>query len=366
MLMSSIFLVNGNAHAQAPQSEDQGDGLGTPYTTAKRITLPGQANAQVNLQNGKSKLVNTIPFWSSVFTYNNNIYPYQIVGTDPSAGSATTTVPTAVIPLDLTFSNGTTLKGSSKLQATLESPIFKKGDYTSGHTQYGDAIQRAEFWKYVSKSSKNYHVLLGSPKVYPTVSLTVPADVGQQVVGKRTGASIGLISIDWFDSQLQALITQLHLSPKTLPIFLDYNTFLYQGTASNCCILGYHTALYSTDAQGKSTIQTYSFAAYSDPGIFGTAPIEDVHGLSHEISEWYNDPFVDNATPTWSVPSAPQYGCNGALETGDPLVGIGFTVNGYHLQDEAFFSWFSKQVPSIGINGQYTYMGTFSGPSPTC
>jgi hypothetical protein len=345
---------------------DSGDGIGRPYSVTRHIVKNGAQGANA-LAKGQSNLVDTIPFWSSVFTYNNNIYPYQMVGTDPSAGSKTTKVPTEIIPLNLTFSNGVTLDGTSKVKATVESPLFTKATYTSGKTQYGDAIQRAEFWKYVSKSSnKNYHVLLEQPKVYPTQNLIVPANVGQEAPGKRTGAPIGLISIDWFDTQLQAIMTQLHISPKTLPIFLDYNTFLYQGTTSNCCILGYHSALYTTDAVGKSVIQTYAFSAYSDPGIYGTLPIEDIHALSHEISEWYNDPLTDNVTPTWSVPGEPQYGCSGILEVGDPVVGIAFNVNGYHPEDEVFFSWFAKQVPSIGINGQYTYLGTYTAPSPTC
>ncbi len=95
-------------------------------------------------------------------------------------------------------------------------------------------------------------------------------------------------------------------------------------------------------------------------------PIEDVNALSHEIAEWYNDPFVDNLTPPWISPIAPQYGCNNFLEVGDPLVGVVFVKHGYHLQDEAFFSWFAKQPVSWGIKHRYTYLGTFSMPSPTC
>ncbi len=68
-------------------------------------------------------------------------------------------------------------------------------------------------------------------------------------------------------------------------------------------------------------------------------------------------------------PIAPQYGCNNSLEDGDPLVGGVFTVSGFsssHLQDEAFFSWFARQSPSIAIHGQYTYLGTFTQLSATC
>lgn len=58
--------------------------------------------------------------------------------------------------------------------------------------------------------------------------------------------------------------------------------------------------------------------------------------------------------------------CSTALEVGDPLVSVAFTVNGYHLQDQAFKSWFAHDVPSEGINGQYTYLNTFTQPSTLC
>jgi hypothetical protein len=56
-------------------------------------------------------------------------------------------------------------------------------------------------------------------------------------------------------------------------------------------------------------------------------------------------------------------------------VGIWFPLPGnpqpgansvYHPEDEVYFSWFARQVPSIAYNQLYTYMGTFSGPSTGC
>jgi len=312
----------------------------------------------------QSSLVNSIPFWSSLFAYNGLTYPYQMVGTDPSAGSATTKVRTEIIPLNLIFSNGSNFDGSSRVKSTLKSPIFQNASYTSGRTQYGDAMQRAEWWKYVSR--ENYHVLLGQPKVYPTVNVTVPANVGLVDSNPNTGQPEGLVDINWFDPiVIQGLITSLGLRVNTFPIFLTSNTFLYEGNPSQCCIIGYHNALPTTDAHGKTVIQTYAWATYNDPGMF-SVPIQDINALSHEVAEWYSDPFTDNVTPNWISPIAPQYGCNNFLEVGDPLVGVTFTVNGYHPQDIAFYSWFAKQVPSVGIRGQYTYLGTFSGPSPVC
>ena len=50
--------------------------------------------------------------------------------------------------------------------------------------------------------------------------------------------------------------------------------------------------------------------------------LQDIHALSHEISEWADDPFVNNGVEPWLTPTAPQYGCTNALETGDPVVGL--------------------------------------------
>jgi hypothetical protein len=60
------------------------------------------------------------------------------------------------------------------------------------------------------------------------------------------------------------------------------------------------------------------------------------------------------------------YGCSSLLETGDAASDADLTVGGYQLQDEAFLSWFARQVPSLGINGQYSFTGTFTQPSPLC
>jgi hypothetical protein len=311
----------------------------------------------------RSSLVDTIPYWSSLFAYKGLKYPFQMVGTDPSAGSATTSVRTEIIPLNFVFSNGTNFNGNTRVDDTLNSPLFAQASYTSGTTQYADAIQRAEWWKYVS--GEDYHVWLDHPDIYQTVTVNVPASAGSVGLNPRTRQPEGMINLSWFDPQIQGLITRLGLSPQTLPIFLTSNTFLYIGDPSTCCFVGYHNALPTTNAQGKTVIQTYAWSTYNDPGMF-SVPVQDIMALSHEISEWYSDPFTDNVVPTWRVPGAPQYGCNIGLEVGDPLVGVTFTVKGYHLQDEAFFSWFAKQVPSVGINGQYTYLGTFSGPTSTC
>jgi hypothetical protein len=139
-------------------------------------------------------------------------------------------------------------------------------------------------------------------------------------------------------------------------------------------VIGYHGAEASVVGNGKQPVSTYLYAAYSDAGVFASPKIADVHALSHEVSEWYADPFGTNAVPPWSSPTAPFYGCVGELETGDPVVGHGFDatpVGGgatYHPEDEAYVSWFARETPSRGFGGRYTLLKNpwFSGVAGGC
>jgi hypothetical protein len=112
--------------------------------------------------------------------------------------------------------------------------------------------------------------------------------------------------------------------------------------------------------------------------------LQDIHALSHEIAEWGDDPFVNNTVQPWLTPTAPQYGCTGILETGDPVVAIGFAMGTntfeqqanpdgsqsadgyYHPEDEAFLPWFMRTSPNTvseptqqpsANTGRYTLMG---------
>jgi hypothetical protein len=342
-----------------------------PITSAHTVTEQSKihlvpkfwdAHPQIspNVINGVGSTVTTIPTWKSSFTYQGTTYPYIMVGTDPAQKALSTTVPTTIIPLKVVFSDGTIFDGTHKVKATKNSPIFQKAKFSSGTTQYGDAIQRAEFWNSVKSTKSKYHVYLGQPRVLSTVTMHVPAQSG--TIEHAGSIPLGLIEINWFDSQLQSFITQNKLSARSLPIFLSYNTFLYQNNAQNCCIMGYHSAMQSTN----TSLNTYAYSAYSDPGIFSSAGIRDINALSHEVAEWLNDPFTNNTVPNWSVASQPQYGCSNALEVGDPLVGVTFTVNGYHPQDEVFLDWFTRQSLSRSIKHRYTYLGTYTTPSVSC
>src|SRR5689334_15728543 len=95
-------LPQSSAHAQlthaTPQLVFRGQVLGTA-----RFGTDGVANF--------SGTANTIPYWRSSFTSNGTTYPFTMVGADPSTNQSTT-IPVWIIPMNFTFSNGDSLRGS--------------------------------------------------------------------------------------------------------------------------------------------------------------------------------------------------------------------------------------------------------------
>ena len=224
--------------------------------------------------------------------------PFNIVGTDPAKGAATTTVPTVIVPINVVFAAGTVnvkssgpveLDGSSVVPAVQNSPIFQVADYKVGGTdlgvtQYGDALQRGEFHN-IPGFSSDYHVLLGNPMVMPTVTITVTSPKGGNAYRLRNGGLLGVVAFGFLESQ----VIGPQFPANVLPIFLTDNVFeSVDGTIHTCCVLGYH----SSQGPPASTAATWIYAAHTEPGTFRNNVILDVQPLSHEVAEWLNDPFV--------------------------------------------------------------------------
>lgn len=362
--------------------------------------VPGFSQAVIQLNNGTTIRVKTkynrslgpgpahsgisdgspagLAFYTANYTsLKGKQLPFSIVGTDPSLGASTTTVPTVIVPLKFVFPNtgSPTLDGTNVVAATLNSPIFLTADYTAGGTdlgvtQYGDAIQRGEFWNLPGFSS-NYHVLLGTPTIAATVTVSVPAGKGN-AFRLRSGGLVGVVDDSFFEAVLSSLLPSY--TANQLPIFTTDNVFLgANGAIQNCCVLGFHAS------QGPpiATAQTWIYAAYTEPGTFVGDVILDVQPLSHETAEWLNDPFV-GAFPVGInlIPPAALPGQGGAcivnFETGDPLEAppVVFTKitdsTTYHLQDEVFLPWYLHTAPSFSVNGWYTFLNTFPSFSTLC
>ena len=353
-------------------------------------------------------------FFGTALNPNNGVtYGYNMVGVDPSTnGSATIQVDITPVIVNI---GGMTFDGTSVVQATLDSPQFSTNDYgftpfaTAGASniprgpggllsqddagvqlQLQDATMRAQFNK---TGSSSYHLRL-QPNILPAVTLNVPNGAGVLLQSGR-GVVFADVSVSWWGPQIQRLMQSA--DPTHLPLYLTSDVLLYSGNINNCCIIGFHGASEvlghgtgSANGKGNQPVQTFAWASYMSAGIYarpngGTAwALQDIHALSHEIAEWADDPFVNNKVEPWLTPTAPQYGCTSVLETGDPVVGIGFAMgtntfqqgpnpNGsqsadgyYHPEDEALLPWFMRtapntvseptQSPSTNI-GRYTLMG---------
>jgi hypothetical protein len=362
-------LLAGCGFALAASTAAAGDLTSTP-----RADRPLHLNATVGgTEPGPD--AQTVPFFRDAFRLGRVTYPYAMVGTNPRTSDDTTSVPTTVVPLKFVFADGHIAHLGTTVSAVTASPLFQAARFTSGKTQYGDAIRRAMFWRYVAHT--DYHVLLKPLTVLPVQRIDVPEPDGEYVpagavlgkLGETTihaAVPLGVVSESWFEARIAQLLQALHADPSTLPILLSRNVIEAGG------VPGFHGAVpLGVVPEADQSVQTYIWASYGDPYFFAEAPqiTQNTDILSHEIAEWMHDPFATNTVPEWKSPlplSAAFYGCSNLLETGDPLDDAAFTVKGYQLQDEAFLSWFAHQEPSIGINGQYTYLGTFGSPSPPC
>jgi len=346
--------------------ESQGAKLA--FSSTNKMTANGKAAMQ-------QQHVITVPNWSGSFTFQGTTFPYTMIGNNPPQRGGTTLIPTQLIPISFFFDefvdqngNNIVIDVSPIITPTLTSPNFIPQPYTSGFTQYGDAVQRAEFF---NVQSPGWHNLLLEPRQLTPVQVEVP--FGSSIVLETpSGIIFALIDFNFMISQLNTIVQLEPLNPGALAIALTHNALFYSGTPNNCCTLGFHTAFETSQVGPFINVQTFAFATWADEGIFVNPQIADVLALSHEISEWFNDPFVDNIVPEWTDPNG-DGGCQNDLEVGDPVEGLpnpafpvtigGFT---YHPQILALLPWFSRQTPNtMSIGGAFSYPNTTTLTSPS-
>jgi hypothetical protein len=321
----------------------------------------------------------SVPNFTSSFTFNGLVFPFTMVGRAPQKGG-TTRVETQFIPISLFFDgfvdangNNIVLDVAPLLPAIQNSPNFRNASYGTGNTQFADAVQRAEFF---SIMGDDWHTQLGKPQMLTPVQIEVPANtqLGQLFVTRGTQELFAVIDTGFFISQLNTIIQLEKLDVDALPIALTNRVFL--GTNANirkCCVVGFHTAFDAGTKGNNQLVQTFAWASWAGDGIFG-GTFTDVVALSHEISEWANDPFINNATPSWLFPGS-NTACQSNLETGDPVevfanAGFPVTIDGrlFHPQTEALLQWFSRKSPSDAIDGAYSYPDEtlLTSPSRQC
>jgi hypothetical protein len=303
------------------------------------------------------------PHFASSFTVNGTTYPFTMVGYRPQSGRSAY-IRSVIIPLRMNFNLfgdnqdvAVSFDPAPAVANMVASPLYKASKYLNG--QFGDQMQRAAFWNRMDPGH-NWHVYMNEPKVNPTIDIYVTPETGT-LFDLGGGVLIGDVLIDFMDAQAQTILQLLDLPADVLPIFVT--------DAVTAEALGYHSAFSLAADDGGTRLQTYIYTSWLDISLFGPL-LADVSTFNHELTEWMNDPFVNNIVPTWFYPpiSDPKSKCSGnpVLEVGDPQ-GNGATfadfptaevkLGGYtyHLQQVVLWQWFADEVPSSAFGGWYTF-----------
>lgn len=275
---------------------------------------------------------------------------------------------------------------------TLSSPNFQDASYSSSPspTQFADAIQRAEFYQSLIPGAPGHTRLV--PSVVHNVSITVPYFVNvllsngtvirarSYFTGTAPDGSTFVLMLDllfnfYFGNEVVSQIVDGAFQTDAINITAFPNTFLFSLNVNNpnvpggCCVLGFHTYIFQNGTQPQPRWLTL-YESWISPGLFG-ADFQDVTALSHEVSETFNDPFLNNVTPSWQFPGQPPTSmvCQGNLETGDPIevlanatYPIPLPVKGgppytFHPQNEALVPWFAMGA-SNALDGAFSYPNT--------
>ncbi|HZV58828.1 MAG TPA: hypothetical protein VFF42_00705, partial [Candidatus Eremiobacteraceae bacterium] len=336
-----------------------------------------------------------------------SVWPYTMVGTPPESGIATH-IHAPIVPVDLELLgrdgkvavfHGHPLRFIDTpeiVKAIVNSPVFENFSYASGTGQFNDVMMRTQFWDRIRHSSgggdeegdnnsdnnntdSEWHVIL-KPSVKTTRHMRIPygswyffVDANNVPVAAAVEANTfgNLLFPPTFPVDNSTVVGAAELAgditTRDISTLLFNNVFLYNGKIQNCCILGYHTYdLEPGDKSNGNRERRYvlNYSSWLDAGFFSFG-FEDITPFSHEMSETFDDPFVNNATPWWlsADPFSTSQLCQNNLETGDvievlssnPVYATALHGRTYHPQNEAIFPWFAFQSPSQARHGAYSF-----------
>jgi len=371
----SVSVFSQSAAPDASQPIDatggflQREGAQPKFEGASKLS----SEARIALTQGR---IFSVPHFSGSFESQGKVYPFAMVGTKPQS-NATTQIPVQIIPISLFFEEFVDENGAPivldpgvivpRVQA---SPNFHDAQYATGTTQFADAVQRAQF---NGIAGKDWHTLLGAPQILKPLRVAVPRGDAKVYRNPSTGVVYAIVDTDFFLSQLNTVIQMANLSPDALAIALTSNVFLApQKDIKKCCVLGFHTSFDTGEMAQVRFVQTFIWASWVEQGILGPS-LADVTPMSHEISEWMNNPFGGNAVPAWQIPNST--GCQSNLETGDPLAlmpnaGYPVLIDGftYHPQNQVLMQWFQRGAISDAFEGAFSFpdQSIMTAPSQAC
>jgi len=324
-----------------------------------------------------------------------SVWPYTMVGRDPREGRTTRfnapIIPVTVELLDRSGNVGHTasgaplrmVTGSDTVTSTLNSPVFQRSKTTAGNVQITDGMMRAQFFGAVGDGDgdhddQGYHTIL-DPSVKPTRTVRLPFGT-YRFAPKADGTCCAFILADastfantlfpaTADDTTSVLGAAEHagdIHTRDITTLLLRDVYLFQGSPANCCILGFHSVdVEPGDARNGNRERQYvmNYSSYISDGLFGS--FSDITAFSHEMSELFADPFINNATPWWlSIDPFTGAGlCQNNLETGDvievlsvnPTATAALHNRTYHPSNEALLSWFAFESPSSSHLGAYSF-----------
>jgi len=401
---SSITTASGQQAATANPAQVPATFLQGKRTITTHRTANTKPNAGANLAAKASGGVDTLVNFSSQFTapgFDNDgnpqsVWPYTMVGRAPQLNRSTKfnapVIPVTVEMLDASgnvakTASGAPLRmvtGQDTIDLTLNSPVFQNFPWTTGSSQIADGMMRAQFFFQAGdgdgdRDDQGYHNVL-VPHVKTARTLRLP--FGSYAFAPKADGSCCLFvlaDIDTFANQLfpptaddttTVMGAAEHagdMKPADITTLLFRDVFLFFGVPSNCCVLGFHSfdAEPGTKQNGNRERDfVMNYASYISDGLFGGG-FADVTALSHEVSELYDDPFVNNATPWWLSIDPPTGNalCQNNLETGDVVEVLSTNATHatplhnktYHPSNEALLQWFAFESPSSAHLGGWSF-----------
>lgn len=350
-------------------------------------------------QNPAAHAVITVPTFTGSFTVAGQQYPYTIVGRDPKLGG-TTTIPTVLVPVSLAFDDyvGTdgkklVIDATPDVPKVVQSPIFQEFAFATGMTQYGDAVQRAQFYKYAAarKGAEEWHTLLGQPNVTATIEIDIPRGHGYVLSSKgrakEPAHSLAVVDLKFLQDALLKRLSNADagkLDPEKLVIAVTKNVAFYSlEDATVCCSWGARGvrmgAASNVSSASIPAAQTFILGSYLDAGVWPRH--SDVQPLTAQIAEWMNDPlhgYRTNKFPGWAQPGQSAI-CGGRGEGSSYLFAeptdfenpsggrpiSNSTVmkkNGsvYHVENVALLPWYAQGAEHGSAAG--TFRGAYSFP----
>ena len=315
--------------------------------------------------------VRTVPTFTGSFVKDGKQYSYTFAGGNPESGG-TTTISAVVAPLSLSLQgpggSRVVMTADGVVSEVLHSPIFEKFAFATGNTQYGDAVQRAQFYK-AATAEDAWHTELGTPHLAAPIRIDIPIGNGYVLYSRRTGKQLAVVDIDFVQKQMFQRLASTGVRPDALLLALTRNVVFYSlGDATVCCSVGTHGA--QLDSSGTSA-QAFVIGSYLDEGVMPR--YTDIQGISQQVAEWMNDPlhgFQTNEFPPWLKPPS-NVACGGRGGASAYLLeqptdylpeasSARVTANGrvYHLENMALLPWFAQSAAEDTFQGSYSFPNT--------